>query len=245
MTMRELAFRETDVAAAVADWLEASGCEVYEEVSCGAPRADLVGVRDAYRVIVEVKTSLSWALIEQGLAWIAYGRAHHVYIASPSRPSMTQQRMLATAGLGILSVNMKRLGFDGKPEPQVRHECAPRFQRTRKPIKVLPEQRRGSPEGARAGTGGGFWTEWRGSMRTVAAHVAANPGCTPKEVITQVGRLHYSRNSVAVQCLIRSLLGRETRETLAIRVETIEGEMRLFPREVRSMGPTTILTRRH
>lgn len=58
---------EQQVAEIVVAWLESLGADVYQEVECGTGVADIVARIGAELWIVEVKTSLSLALLCQAM----------------------------------------------------------------------------------------------------------------------------------------------------------------------------------
>lgn len=72
--------KETDLFQPVREWLEERGFEVYSEVQpgYGGPRADIVGSCKPIVAVVELKTHLSLALMDQAVSWL--GRAHYVYV---------------------------------------------------------------------------------------------------------------------------------------------------------------------
>jgi len=114
--------KETDLYPPVKQWLEEQGYEVYPEIPIGSSGAvaDVVGVREdddgaPIIVIVELKTSLSLALMEQCHKWRK--RAHLIYAAVPAlqrrqwpRPGLRYLRM---DGTGLLEIE-ERYNFDTK-----------------------------------------------------------------------------------------------------------------------------------
>jgi hypothetical protein len=76
--------KEIDLAAKVIDWLQSQWWEVYQEVQphhCGRT-ADIVAINGPLVWVIETKTSLSLALLEQALRWRGY--ANYISIATPS-----------------------------------------------------------------------------------------------------------------------------------------------------------------
>ena len=71
--------RETDLAQPVIELFD--GWECWHEVSTGSWSADLVFTLGPRLAVVELKTTLSFALLEQCLHWKHF--AHWVWAAAP------------------------------------------------------------------------------------------------------------------------------------------------------------------
>ncbi len=131
-------------------------------------------------------------MLEQALAW--RGLAHYLSVAAPPwgvRPRRRQvyDLIFRESGIGWLGV---RTG-DEYARAMVEEMVAPRIARTALVASwrtVLTEAHKTYAEAGQAG-GGGFLTAWRASCDRVAAWVGRNPGASMKEMMTELGRLHY------------------------------------------------------
>lgn len=98
------------------------GFEIFKEVPNGSGIVDFYAFDGKYATAVEVKVTLSLALIEQGYTNLPY--SHYSYIASPTRPGRMVLRLCADFGLGILVYNPHAYG-----ESIVEELLRPRFNR--------------------------------------------------------------------------------------------------------------------
>jgi len=98
--------KESDMAAPVIALMEAEGWDVYQEVQAWehGPVCDLVGRMGDLIWCVEMKLSLSLALLEQAYAWKR--RASYVSIAVPLKKSFQKRRFVHQLcndyGIGII-----------------------------------------------------------------------------------------------------------------------------------------------
>lgn len=100
--------KETDLYEPVKKWLEAKGYKVFPEIELRGTRADVVGIKEGSSIIVELKTSLSRDLIDQGLRWRSRGSANLIYLASPKRTRPIPEDindLLLKVGLGLITVH--------------------------------------------------------------------------------------------------------------------------------------------
>jgi hypothetical protein len=175
--------KETDLFPPVKNWLEERGFEVYSEVQPASydKRADVVGVHESIVAVVEMKTHLSLALMDQAVSWL--GRAHYVYVAVPVQSGKGvgeyAERVARREGIGLLEIKRPCLDY-------VRCHIKPKFYRR---ISVnwqdilLPEHQ----EIAGGHSGGGYITQYRMMMRRVE-HVLkyagfAQQGATIEELL--------------------------------------------------------------
>lgn len=104
--MRE---KETDIAKAAVDWLTSQNWEVYQEVQFRpfGRIADIVAVNGRLVWVVECKTSLNLALLEQAYRWRGY--ANFISIAVPQarngKGRGAAELFLKQFGIGKLSVH--------------------------------------------------------------------------------------------------------------------------------------------
>jgi hypothetical protein len=188
---------EEEVASVVVTWLESLGFDVYQEVACGGGVADIVARIRADVWAVEVKTSLSLALLVQAMA---HRRdATRVYIAAPVTRNMNDVGSLcAELGIGLLQVS----SGDSYDPPRVRSVVESR-RFNRRPVALTKRLRPEHKTHAKAGTaGGGRWTPWRDTCEQLARLVAASPGITLKAAIDSI-RHHYRSSSGARSSLAK------------------------------------------
>lgn len=191
---------EQSVAELVVAWLEKLGADVYQEVTVRGGVADIVAKVHAEVWIVEVKTSLSLALLVQ-----AYERrrlCHRVYIAAPySRNVRDVAEICKALGIGLLVVKQGDYGWEESRyeycHPKVEQEADSR-RWNRRPVelasKLQPEHKTHAKAGAIGA--GGRWTPFRNTCEQLARVVRSTPGIKLKDAIAEI-RHHYASNSGA------------------------------------------------
>jgi hypothetical protein len=182
---------EADLAAVVIAWLEVLGADVYQEVELipRGIRADIVARVRAELWIVETKTSVSLALIEQAMERRRY--AHRVYIAAPAYKARAGADLCRELGIGVLDV---KLGEPGSKWdlPGVR-ELVPSRRWNSRPVKLAAKLRPEHKTSARAGAPtSGHWTPFRATCEQLvrAVRAAGAAGITIKDAIAT--KYHYS-----------------------------------------------------
>lgn len=72
-------FKEADMAAPAIAWLEERGFEVHQEVRlyAGGKRADIVGVSGNTTIVIEMKTTLTFAVVPPVTKPRSHGPACH------------------------------------------------------------------------------------------------------------------------------------------------------------------------
>jgi hypothetical protein len=195
MTRRDRS--EADLAAVVIAWLEALDADVYQEVELYRQgiRADIVARVGAELWIVETKTSMSLALIEQAMERRRF--AHRVYIAAPFYKARAGLVLCQELGIGVLGVEVG--------DPNATHEYAePRIQMraqsrrwNSRPLalakKLEPEHKTHARAGAPTG---GHWSPFRRTIERLAQEVAAHPGILIKAAVAGIEH-HYRSNAGA------------------------------------------------
>lgn len=191
---------EQDVAAVVVAHLAALGADIYEEVTIPGGVADIVARVGAELWLIEVKTSLSLALIVQ-----AYGRrhlAHRTWVAAPcTRGCQEADLVIRELGLGLMICRNVR----SDEAPHASYE-APRVDtivdaRRLTSKRCLSLAKRLQPEHkthAKAGAvgGGGRWTPFRSTCEQLARIVTGQPGISLKEAISTISH-HYASDASA------------------------------------------------
>jgi hypothetical protein len=189
---------ETELAIKVIAWLEEQHWDVYQEVIFphASGRADIVAVRAGYLWIIECKTSLTFTVLEQAAAW----RCHFRSIAVPSTRGDRGRGIVYDIArdylrIGVLTVGGNYVREYGKAPLMREHH-----QRSKWMIQQLkPEHKHAAKAGS---NGGGYYTPYRATMDQVKRFIAANPGCTLKEIMTEIqDRHHYASDQSARTCV--------------------------------------------
>ncbi|WP_240909090.1 hypothetical protein [Bacillus paralicheniformis] len=110
MKMTKNKLKESDLFAPVKSFLIENGCSMVcgEVLGC-----DVLGINGACDIIVELKTTLSFKLIDQALDRLNYG--HYVYIAIPKRKGHVPRcvrRILQENKIGLLEVAKDKYSED-------------------------------------------------------------------------------------------------------------------------------------
>jgi hypothetical protein len=211
---------EEEVASVVISWLEAMGADVYQEVELyrQGPRADIVARVLSELWIVETKTSMSLALIEQAMERRRF--AHRVYIAAPSQRSRAGAGLCAELGIGVISVVVgDATARDYYSEPNVTMRTQSRRWNSR-PLALSKKLEPEHKTHARAGsTTGGHWSPFRRTIERLAVEVAAHPGIALKDAVSGIEH-HYRSNAGA-----RTSLAAWIREGKVPGVEIRDGKL--------------------
>jgi hypothetical protein len=181
---------EVDLAAVVVEWLEVLGADVYQEVELlpRGIRADIVARVRAELWIIEVKTSVSLALIEQAMERRRF--AHRVFIAAPTGRALAGQNVCAELGIGLLDVYV---GGGSTYNPSRVKEVCPSRRWNSRPVKLASRLRPEHKTHAKAGEpSGGHWTRFNGTCEELLQIVraAGSEGIALKEAIST--KHHYS-----------------------------------------------------
>lgn len=182
---------EEELAAVVVAWLEALGADVYQEVGLvrGGIRADIVARVRAELWIIETKTSVSLALIEQAMERRRF--AHRVYIAAPAYKAHGGIELCRELGIGVLDVSLGVPGCTWDVPRVV--ELVPSRRWNSRPVSLAAKLRPEHKTHARAGSAsGGHWTPFVAACEQLAARVRASGpgGIALKEAIAS--RHHYA-----------------------------------------------------
>ena len=204
MAKNNVKIKEVDIARPVVRYLESHGWDVYQEVNSLFGIADIVAVLDKHLWIVEVKSTLSLALIAQAKRWV--GSAHWVSVAIPTRKSVfcsdarrVGMDILSDLGVGVLKVVVEKDGADGRVAEHLSHEPKMIRKPNLGPLKTIrdglvPQQKNFAEAGS---VGGAHWTPYKQTCSEVYQYVKRHPGCTVKELIDEKGKYHYSTSSSA------------------------------------------------
>lgn len=178
--------KESDLFYPIKSWLESQDFEVFSEVVCqkNGKRADIVATRRSLIVVVEQKTSMSLALLEQCIQWKPY--AHYVYGATPcpKRVSDTGHFFCKHFGIGLLSVRASSVSVP--VTPKMSRKISDKLK-----LSLCEEQKYG-PVGGSAG--GGYVTPYALTMMRVKEFLQKNGWADISEITRNVPT-HYAGKS--------------------------------------------------
>lgn len=189
---------EADLAAVVVAWLQALGGDVYQEVELRPRgiRADIVARVRAEIWIVETKTSMSLALIEQAME--RRRLAHRVYIAAPMHKARAGLELCEELGIGVLAVSVgagPAIAIDYDAPLVVMRAQSRRW--NSRPVSLAKRLAPEHKTHARAGEPtGGHWSPFRRTIERLAQEVSAHPGILIKAAVAGIEH-HYRSNAGA------------------------------------------------
>jgi len=187
---------EVELAAKVTAWLTSQHWEVFPEVQPGVswPRADIVARQSGRIWVIECKTGLGLAVMQQAADWRTW--AHWVSVAAPrarrGRARDLARRVLEWLGIGCLIV-------DG---PLVTQYLPAQLQRRLSGRYLIDALNDGHKEMGIAGSQGCYWTPYKETCRELLAFVKKNPGCSMKQAIDGISH-HYDKDTTARSCLLQ------------------------------------------
>lgn len=196
---------EVDLARHVIKWLEEQHWDVYQEVQFRymSGIADIVAVRASIIWIIETKTALSLAVLEQAHNW----RSHLRSIAVPACVSDSHGRGVAYGiakdylKIGVIEVGRRNEFVKEVVEPPIMrqyHEFASDMRKQLKPIQKTYR--------AAGSNGGGYWTPYRETMDAVRRFVSSHPNCTLKQIMDDIKGEHHYASSATARSSIRVAL---------------------------------------
>jgi len=205
---------ETDLAAAVVDWLKKGGWTVYQEVSSGyaGPRADIVAVKNGLSWIIETKLIYNLQVMEQAYLWRRRHSTNFVSIAvlmtKKCRKNAVIDNFHYASGIGLIEVQLRDdwyVEMSGS-DMYVNTRYAPRKIRTGKSCNIKNALSDRHKDFCKAGSaGGGYLTAFKESVEEIKNYIKKHPGKTIKEVIEAVGSLHWSNPACAKACIAKYL----------------------------------------
>ena len=201
---------ETDLGKRVVEWLEVerSDWKIYQELPAFGKVADIVCIKNDLVWVIELKTSLSLAVIRQASGWDVDYRS----IAVPDTVSNLRNENrewwygylgrtmdISTIIIEKYRVYTRHCGDHGRDWP--RHEVRYDIDQITQGGIYLSIKRRlielaksGLTEGfAEAGSkSGNHWTPYKQSMLEIREYMTSNPGCTINDIFDALGKLHYA-----------------------------------------------------
>ena len=211
---------ETTLGPPVIAYLQAADWTVYQEVLRRGSRADLVATKGPLVWVLELKTSLSLALIEQCEAWV--GKASYVSAVVPCGcgGSFTD-KILRGFGIGLLRVRSDWLPAQVEPCGFVQPRLCRRPGIAGEWAKHLYEEQKTFCE---AGSQSGAWSPWKATCHAMHAFVLENQGCTMKQAIEGI-RHHYRTQSTAISSMRQWV---QAGRVPGLRIEVVGGKHLLF-----------------
>lgn len=216
--------RETEIAKSVVDWLIVQHCDVYQEVCLWThgPVADIVAVFKHLVWVVECKTTLNLALIEQAQPWKRY--AHFVSVAVPKVSTDAGREMarkvLQWLGIGLLVINVDMRSVYQQMSPALNRGAIT----ARLKARLCEEQKTFAEAG---NNNGQYWTPYQETCRRVIEKVTSSPGITFRELVEDL-RHHYCSDARARSAL-RGWIDRGA--IAGVRMEREGRLLRLYPVE--------------
>jgi hypothetical protein len=201
---------ETELASKIIDWLKNQHWEVYQEVEPkGLNRgiADIVAVSGPITWIVEVKTSMSLALLEQAYTWKGY--ANFISVAIPTAKRWSKGRAVAEAflrneGIGLITYNPYMLGYRREDYHGINVMIQPRINR-KISLAVKNSLNEHQKHYAQAGSANGRrWTPFNQTCLELQRIAKASPGISLKAAIDGI-KHHYMTDSTARACIAKYL----------------------------------------
>jgi len=216
---------ETDIAKKIVAHLSLNAWTVYQEVEPqrGGGIADIVAVCGKLVWVVECKTTLSLALLEQAMMW--RGHANYISIAVPESKRHSKGDRAAKMFLHHYGIGMFRTREWSESPSQI---SAPKLSRKRTDtiINCLTEQHKTYAE---AGNDKGMrWTPFKNTCHELRRYVAENPGAFLKQAMDNI-KHHYSSDSTA-RASISQLLHDRPDLIPGIRIEREGRYLRLYAR---------------
>ena len=209
--------KETELGELVIEWLktERPDWEIFQEIrpSGSGHIADIVCLNKEDHVwVIELKTTLNLAVIRQAYWWDVDYRS--VAVVGAKRPATQEERhwwyqhMRFKMDIGTLVAGT---GFDEKMF--IREKYSPPrkglgYVGSREKDKIIEICRSGKTEGfgTAGGQGGGHWTPYKESMISVKEYIKSHPGCKASDIVSALGKLHYSSDHSARTNLAKNLI---------------------------------------
>jgi hypothetical protein len=196
--LREKMNKEALLAHSVIEWLQNQGWEVYQEVCyCyGGPRCDIVATRGPLLWAIEVKTSLTTAVLGQAYDWLQLANLVSVAVPLRHRRNPALAYFYRSTGIGEIGID------DRFSSVVVLESWRPRLQR-----KIRSDLRDALREEHKSYAVAGnsdclYYSPFKDTCREVVRYVASNPGCTMKEMIDSI-HTHYASVSSAKSALAK------------------------------------------
>lgn len=195
---------EQDLAAKVVEWLSIQRWDIYQEVEMPYSKrvADIIAVRLGICMAVEVKTSLTFTVIEQALRHNIY--THYQCIAVPAISRDRPGRWLAEQ-----LCNTKRIGVIQVGISSCDYTVAPQIDRNTIHYKkqLIESLREEHKHFAQAGSNnGGHWTPYKHTMNEVKSIIETHGPCGIAVIMQHLTEHHYSGDNAAKGSIANALV---------------------------------------
>ena len=223
--------KETALGKPIVAWLESEGWDVYQEVQPHGGRvADIVATRSGILIVVELKTSLTFELLDQIIRWRS--DAHQVYAAVPRARSDGRRmayRVFGDHGVGVIEVDKGAVNSIDNGmglRSCVRIVTPPTLNRKAHVATIRDSLRPEHKTFALAGSArGGHFTEFKATCDRLRGYVTARPGATLKDAINEVNH-HYTTDASARTHLAKLIMSGVVK---GIRCEKAGKTLNLYP----------------
>jgi hypothetical protein len=209
--------KETELAAAVIEYLQSAGWEVYQEVKPGegGSIADIVAVRGKIIWIIECKVSGIMKVIGQALQWKRDANFVSIAVPAPGDYVTKDAMKQITTNLGLGVIYARNESAFPAVSPKLNRRISDRIQ------KALNEkQKTACPAGSR----GGYWTPFRETSQNVINYVRDYPGCTMAEMMAGI-KHHYGSDVTARANILAWIKAKVIKN---IRIEKTGKKLQLF-----------------
>jgi hypothetical protein len=180
---------ETELAAKVVAWLQDQHWDVYQEVECYGGRADIVAVHDGRVWIIEVKTSLTFNLIEQAIYRTRCAHWVSVVVPSATRPRRLAESVLSWKGLGLIVVDGNNIIEKAPAKLRRSYHAEAKHLLAR----LEPEHKTFAPAGTNKGS---YWSPFRRTCTLALSYIKTHGPTTAAELMRQIDH-HYASPSSA------------------------------------------------
>lgn len=181
---------ETEIAKAVVAHFSERGFEIYQEVSYRGARADIVAISETLSVIVETKTTLGLAVLEQAYSWVQLNASNMVFVATPPSRNHFGKVVARHFGIGVIAVRDESTTESVQPKIM-------RPNRDRSVRSAIVEAQKTYAEAGNADSR--YWSPFRNTCDLIRRAVSSGPKPL-KELIDGIDH-HYGRDSTARSCI--------------------------------------------
>lgn len=204
--------KETELGEQVITWLkeERPHWEIFQEIRpgkyTGGSIADIICLNSLDEVwVIELKTTLNLAVIRQTYTWETDYRSIAV-VAAKRTASKDERRWwykYLHFDMDIGTIVANEFGRTQEVYEPPKREL--KFDMTNK--KLIEICRSGKTEGfgQAGGQGGGHWTPYKETMKSVREYIEKHPGCGAGDIVSALGKMHYANAHSARTNLVKNL----------------------------------------
>lgn len=187
-------YTEAALAAWLVQWLRDQLCDVYQEVQVRGSRADIVALHGPVVHVIEVKTAMSWALLEQAIYWQHLANRVSVAVPFPGRHVRGRhslRQFLKYKGIGLYYIGHRIISQE-LPGQLYRKVRVDRIRNS-----LCEEQKTYAPAGNAENQ---YYSPFKRTTDRLRAFLQENPGAVIKEIVDSVGH-HYASDASAKSAL--------------------------------------------